>query len=730
LTDKLPDGVTYVSDDANDTGTDYNATTGVWEIGTLDVGESIVLHIQAQVESAGTITNYTTAAQSNNEDNSTAGDDLNETITVTQIEVTISDANATEGEDLVFDVNISEAVATDTNITITTTNGTAGSDDYTEVSTTVVIPAGETGIVVTVSSLEDSIDEEDETFTITATLGSSSDSGVGTIIDDDADTDTEATVDSGGSTDTDGDGIIDYLDLDDDNDGILDADEGCGAELPEDLFWPAFHANIINAPGHVFVTGQTMNPDGVNDITRFTEVIAGAPINTWNDDGDPDGDNVWPDFAGTAIKAVASTDDQRYQQNILWTTEKLYVWASEGAILPDTVTSGTAMQEFALPSGVSISDIADIKSGVGIFGIRTISGELWLIGSGKRTVDGSAQYDSNIYGDGSTSVDDQWHLVKDSDGNTLTGVVDFELSAPAAVALTSDGSLYTWGEKTYLGDGSAVSARSTATKMTLHSDFNGIAPLQIELSVGYDEDDYTPPSYLLLHPNGQVYTMGDNSSGVLADGTTEERTTWDTVKTAAGTVLTDVFYLAGQNASSYYASAGAIVRGDDGKSLLYLWGHNSQYTITDALSDPQLYAGQPSFDFTTYQDTTGDGTVDGEDLEPIRLGIGGHVTVYYDFKQDKFAFVGHNARGSFGTENVNDAAKFSVTDDMQFDMTPDRDTDLDGVPDCHDIDSDNDGISDLIESGQDQPVVDTDNNGILDSTTDEDQDGIMDTADG
>ncbi len=42
------------------------------------------------------------------------------------------------------------------------------------------------------------------------------------------------------------------------------------------------------------------------------------------------------------------------------------------------------------------------------------------------------------------------------------------------------------------------------------------------------------------------------------------------------------------------------------------------------------------------------------------------------------------------------------------------DTDSDGIIDSLDLDSDNDGISDLVESGQDAAVVDTDNDGIVD----------------
>lgn len=57
-----------------------------------------------------------------------------------------------------------------------------------------------------------------------------------------------------------------------------------------------------------------------------------------------------------------------------------------------------------------------------------------------------------------------------------------------------------------------------------------------------------------------------------------------------------------------------------------------------------------------------------------------------------------------------------------------RDSDGDGIPDKCDLDSDNDGISDLEESGADRPNLDPDNNGIIDGAefSDGDGDGLAD----
>lgn len=70
----------------------------------------------------------------------------------------------------------------------------------------------------------------------------------------------------------------------------------------------------------------------------------------------------------------------------------------------------------------------------------------------------------------------------------------------------------------------------------------------------------------------------------------------------------------------------------------------------------------------------------------------------------------------------------SLDNDFAIAFAQMRDTDGDGIPDKCDLDSDNDGISDLVESGGDQTNLDPDNNGTIDGVTftDGDNDGIAD----
>ncbi|UII80488.1 proprotein convertase P-domain-containing protein [Flagellimonas sp. CMM7] len=81
LTDVLPAGVSYVSDDGS-----YNSGTGVWTIGTLNNGNTATLNITASVDggtSGSTITNTITSVTADQTDSNATVDDLSESIVPT-----------------------------------------------------------------------------------------------------------------------------------------------------------------------------------------------------------------------------------------------------------------------------------------------------------------------------------------------------------------------------------------------------------------------------------------------------------------------------------------------------------------------------------------------------------------------------------------------------------------------------------------------------------------------
>ena len=76
-------------------------------------------------------------------------------------------------------------------------------------------------------------------------------------------------------------------------------------------------------------------------------------------------------------------------------------------------------------------------------------------------------------------------------------------------------------------------------------------------------------------------------------------------------------------------------------------------------------------------------------------------------------------------DNFADGDNDGLDDNLAANPVRERDTDQNGVPDQVDLDSDGDGISDLVEAGG----VDIDNDGIVDVLADSDEDGIPDIAD-
>ncbi len=521
---------------------------------------------------------------------------------------------------------------------------------------------------------------------------------------------------------TDGDPIPNAIDLDDDNDGILDVDESCPVPIPEDFFIPLYHANIINAPDNkIFVTGQDSNPTtGNSNYFSFQEITPGS--------GD------WASVSGTTIKLVGA--DNGDPQYVLLTSTGLYVWGSENELIATSVTSSTAIQSLPLPrnttnSGeIDVSNITDITAGPGVLAIYTTDGRVYTRGSLENT-------SSEIRGANGTSADSNgWYTVQYNPGSgatDLVNVIDLDITEVGAFAILSTGEWYTWGPKASLGgngSGSNAAALDIATEMTKPSDFLiGQSPIQIEMATGEwvagSSPDLNPgdaASYFVLHPtNGKIYTMGGNSLGQLGinNSTDSHVADWNTVKVSGGSELTNVVFMAGQS-YSIDNPEGAAITEVAGIRELYMWGSNNNQTLSDGSSDPQYFAGIPSYysgaGNGVYADFNGDLAVNNLDRNPIRVGVGGHQSIYYDSYQKNYCFVGHNADGAFGY-TVADAAKFSTGDPALRDtLIPGCDTDGDGIIDSLDLDSDNDGIYDAVEAGHGHPHTNGVVNGLVNAT--------------
>ena len=132
----------------------------------------------------------------------------------------------------------------------------------------------------------------------------------------------------------------------------------------------------------------------------------------------------------------------------------------------------------------------------------------------------------------------------------------------------------------------------------------------------------------------------------------------------------------------------------------------------------EIYNGTITYCFPT--DTDGDGIPDAQDLDSDNDGINdvveaGGTDANNDGQADGTAGTTPTTNGIPATANTG--------------LTP-VNTDGVGAPDFQDLDADDDGISDLVESGQDPAIVDLDDNGVVDDGIDADNDGIQDLVDG
>ena len=127
MTDSIPAGFTLTGN----TTTQGTYAGGVWNIGTLNVGDTVTITLTGTIDAGqagNTITNVTTAATGDQMDPTTAGDDLNESVVVednTTDLVTVKtlasgDSTPDEGDTVTFQIDVTNnGGAQATNVTLT-----------------------------------------------------------------------------------------------------------------------------------------------------------------------------------------------------------------------------------------------------------------------------------------------------------------------------------------------------------------------------------------------------------------------------------------------------------------------------------------------------------------------------------------------------------------------------------------------------------------------------------
>jgi len=449
--------------------------------------------------------------------------------------------------------------------------------------------------------------------------------------------------------DTDGDGKPNYLDIDSDNDGIFDVDEGGDGGLDTN------NDGVIdtNDTGYSDVDG-----DGMDDDSESTPVV--------HTDGDEFGDGI-PDYLdldsdNDGIFDVDEGGDGDLDTNndgVIDTNDTGYVDSDNDGMDDDSESTLVTNSDFDL-----VPDYQDIDSdNDGIFDV--VEG-----GDGDLDVDGDGVI-------GCICSQDNTYFDLDGDGMNdnaeLTSELDSDLD----------------GIPNYLD---------------IDSDDDGI----YDVEEGGDGD-------LDTNNDGEIDSNDTDYSDSDGDGMDDDSESTPATETDSDT-LPDYIDIDSDNDGIQ-----DVVEGGDGD--------------LDTNGDGVINSGD-----TGYTDTDGDGMDDDSEATPVTNSDNDQVPDYQDIDSDNDGIfdVVEGGDGVLDTNNdgvldTNDNNYIDLDGDGMFDpalLTDVTDSDGDANPDYIDIDSDNDGIHDVTESGDGN--LDTNADGAIDSNdsgyTDTDGDGMDDDS--
>jgi len=470
--------------------------------------------------------------------------------------------------------------------------------------------------------------------------------------------------------DTDEDGVTDYLDLDSDNDGIADIAEAGNGDKDADT------------------DGRADGDIGSNGLANSLETddTGDADMNYTLPDTDSDGltDNLDLDSDNDGIPdAVEAQPTSGYQGN-------------DGDVRDDVDVNGVVTTYGLInPQNTDETDTPDY--------IDTDSDN-----DGLFDVDESGLFDSDRDTDDNGRIDDftdDNHDGADDAVNTSYQDPDGNINDPFIDLKNEDAVLTDVDYRSVSEDQQDADEDGVTNNDDLDDDDDGI--LDTDEGVGGNPDvngGFEQPEinsgYAILDASDVPYwetTATDNQIEIWEDG-------YESVPSYAGHQFAEI------NAYEMAALYQDIPT-EPGTVITWTIAHRGR----DGVDVAVIKAGEPGGDLVVLDTLRDDNTEWGFYMGTYTVPEGQTVTRFY--LEAVSSASGDETRGNF-------VDGFSIS-------WPATDTDQDGVPDYLDLDSDNDGLSDIRESGQDAATVDANNNGILDdmegsAPNDADGDGLSD----
>lgn len=387
------------------------------------------------------------------------------------------------------------------------------------------------------------------------------------------------------------------------NTGLYSNDDA--ASIAYDNMGSGFHSTFIREPaGSWRVWGENMSNSGsANNLSPLS-------VNATN----------YPQLTGTIYKMGIGSDYLQFVQLVVLTSTGLFVSGDEGAVLNSALTTSTTFAKITvngkpdgLPVNVSPADVKMLFVTFRSIVITTCTGEVYVLSQ-----------NALIRGNNSGGTSTAWSQVMESATQPLTNVIVTRGSTNVGFALKADGTIWTWGDNCYLGNGTAVADRGYATQMTSPAGMPGVKSIQVTC------DDNTTPSYYILGTDKKVYSLGINSYGQLGDRTSTTRLSWVNAKNPDSSIITDAAWISANEHDANLPAISIIKTG----GVLYTAGSNGSYmigrTVDSGINYLALPTGVAATDVITYAEA------------------GGHTCALIKQGSPRYGYVGHRVNGSMG----------------------------------------------------------------------------------